>query len=231
MKQFFTFIIPIIVVALVGCNESDTSSGQAEVTNDEGTIVAVGDSLTEGLGVAEEFAYPALLENNLRAQGYHYRVINAGISGETSSGTLARIEWILTLNPDIVILVTGSNDGLRGLDPGLIKTNINNIIKALKDNKVIVVLGGMRIVQNLGEEYTTAFEKIYPEIAEFQQVILTPFFLEGVAAVPELNQADGIHPTAEGYRIVVSNLIPHVIEAIKTYRTTKQLNHVPKDGS
>ena len=231
MKRFFTFIIPTIFIAVVGCSESDTSSGQAEVANNEGTIVAVGDSLTEGLGVAEESAYPALLENNLRAQGYHYRVINAGISGETSSGTLARVKWILTLKPDIVILVTGSNDGLRGLDPGLIKTNINNIIKALKENNVIVVLGGMRIVQNLGEEYTTAFAKIYPEIAEIQQVILTPFFLEGVAAVPALNQADGIHPTAEGYHIIVDNLIPHVIEAIKTYRATKKFNTVPKDGS
>ena len=221
MKSSIIPIIFVVFVALIGCGESETPSRPPEVANYEGTIVAVGDSLTEGLGVAEEAAYPAVLEKKLQAQGYRYRVINAGISGETSSGTLARIKWILTLKPDIVILVTGSNDGLRGIDSGLIKTNINNIIKALKENNVIVVLGAMQIVQNLGEEYTTAFAKIYPEVAETQQVILTPFFLEGVAAVPELNQEDGIHPTAEGYRIIVDNLTAYVIKAIKMYRAAK----------
>ena len=218
MKRLLILIICIVFVTPTGCSESETASGQAEVVNYEGTIVAVGDSLTEGLGVEEEYAYPALLEKKLNAQGFRYRVINAGISGETSSGTLARVKWILTLKPDIVILVIGSNDGLRGLDPNLIKTNINSIIKALKENNVIIVLGAMQIVQNLGEEYTTAFANIYPEIAETQQVILTPFFLDGVAAVPTLNQADGIHPTADGYRIIAENLTKYAIKAIKMHR-------------
>jgi len=180
--------------------------------------VAVGDSLTEGLGVEEEFAYPAVLERKLRDLGYLYKVVNAGISGETSSGTLARINWILTLNPDIVILVIGANDGFRGIDPDLIKTNIHKIVKKLKDKNVIVVLGAMQIVQNLGKDYTTAFAKIYPEIAQSENIILTPFFLNGVATNRKLNQADGIHPTAQGYQVIVDNITPFVVKAINSHR-------------
>ena len=184
----------------------------------EGTIVAVGDSLTEGLGLEEEFAYPAVLERKLRDLGYPYQVVNAGISGETSSGTAARIKWILTLKPDIVILVIGANDGFRGIDPDLIKTNIQKIVKELKAQNVTVVLGAMQIVQNLGQNYTTAFEKIYPAVAQSETIILTPFFLNGVAANRKLNQADGIHPTADGYQVIVDNITPYVVEAIKIHR-------------
>jgi len=184
----------------------------------EGTIVAVGDSLTEGLGVEEEFAYPALLEARLRQQGYRYQVVNAGISAETSSGTLSRLNWVLTLKPDIVILVTGANDGFRGIDPGLIKSNIRTILKSLKEKNVIVVLGGMQIVQNLGQDYTTAFKQIYPEVARAEDVIFIPFFLAGVAADQGLNQADGIHPTAEGYRKIVDTIYPYVAEAVKIHK-------------
>ncbi|MCP4157941.1 MAG: arylesterase, partial [bacterium] len=184
----------------------------------EGIIAAVGDSLSEGLGVAEEFAYPALLEKKLQSRGYHYRVINAGVSGETSSGTLARIEWVLTLNPDIVILVIGANDGFRGIDPELIKTNIITIVRALKEKEVTVLLGGMEMVQNLGKEYITAFEKNYQLVAREENIGLIPFFLTGVVANPKLNQADGIHPTAEGYGVVVEHIFPFVIEAIEAHR-------------
>ena len=212
-------IISILILALAGCKEETTSSPPQTAPVDEGTIVAVGDSLTEGLGVEEEVAYPAILEKKLRAQGYRYQVINAGISGETSSGTLSRIKWVLTLKPDIVILVIGANDGLRGIDPALIKANIRQLIRVLKENKVIVALGGMQIVQNLGREYTTAFAGIYPELAREENVIFMPFFLSAVAADPRLNQADGIHPTAEGYRAIVDNLFTYVIEAVKAHRT------------
>ena len=183
----------------------------------EGIIVAVGDSLTEGLGLEEEFAYPAVLERKLRDLGYPYQVVNAGISGETSSGTVARIKWILTLKPDIVILVIGANDGFRGIDPDLIKTNIQKIVKELKAQNVTVVLGAMQIVLNLGQNYTTAFEKIYPAVAQSETIILTPFFLNGVAANRKLNQADGIHPTADGYQVIVDNITPYVVEAIKIH--------------
>ena len=205
MKAFKTLIIfTIVVTALVyGCGEETTTSTKLQTEPEkifEGTIVAVGDSLTEGLGVEEEFAYPAVLEEKLHDLGYPYQVVNAGISGETSSGTLARLKWVLTLKPDIVILVIGANDGFRGIDPDLIKTNIHKIVK------------------NLGKDYTTAFASIYPEIAKSENIILTPFFLKGVAADRKLNQADGIHPTADGYQVIVDNITPSVLEAIKVHR-------------
>ncbi len=221
MKKFIPvlYFILFLVLFIPGCgNESTPPSDPKAPPDYEGTIVAVGDSLTEGLGVAEELAYPALLEKKLRSNGYHYRVVNAGVSGETSSGTLARIKWVLTLKPDIVILVIGANDGFRGIDPELIKTNILTIVRALKEKKVIVLLGGMQMGQNLGKEYITAFEKIYPLVAREESVGLVPFFLTGVAANPKLNQADGIHPTAEGYRVVVDHIFPYVIEAIKGHK-------------
>ena len=184
----------------------------------EGTIVAVGNSLTAGLGVAEQFAYPALLERKLAAEGFRYRVVNAGISGETSSGTLSRINWILTAKPDIVILETGANDGLRGIDPSLIRRNIQEIVRALKKANVTIILAGMQMMQNLGPEYTEAFRRIYPEVAREFGIPLIPFFLAGVAGRSALNQADGIHPTAEGYKMVVEIVYPYAVAAIRERR-------------
>ena len=197
MKKFYYFFLYTLwlLVMIQGCGEESTSQlAQSEKKIEkkiEGTIVAVGDSLTEGLGVEEEFAYPAVLEKRLRQQGYPYQVINAGISGETSSGTLSRLNWVLTLKPDIVILATGGNDGLRGIDPALVKSNIRTILKSLKEKNVTVVLAGMQIVQNLGQDYTTAFAEIYPEVARSEDVIFMPFLLADVAADQGLNQADG----------------------------------------
>ncbi len=209
----------ILVLFVLGCDEDLTSPAEPKKAPEyEGIIVAVGDSLTEGLGVAEEFAYPAMLEKKLHSGGYHYRVINAGVSGETSSGTLARLKWVLTLKPDIVILVIGANDGFRGIDPELIKNNILTIIKVLKEKKVTVLLGGMQMGQNLGKEYISAFEKNYPLVARQENIGLVPFFLAGVAANPDLNQADGIHPTAEGYRVVVEHIFPYVTEVIEAHK-------------
>ncbi len=211
----FFFFAPLILLMAAGCSEEPTALKIAQPGKKiAGIIVAVGDSLTEGLGVDEELAYPAVLEEKLGKQGYQYQVINAGISGETSSGTLSRIKWVLTLKPDIVILVIGANDGFRGIDPGLIKSNIRTILKSLKEKNVTVVLGGMQIVQNLGQDYTNAFAQIYPEVARSEGVIFIPFLLAGVAANRGLNQADGIHPTAEGYQVIVDNITPYVIEAI-----------------
>jgi acyl-CoA thioesterase-1 len=200
------------------CGEVLASAPQAHSKKAGGTIVAVGDSLTEGLGVREDQAYPAVLEHKLKSHGFDYRVINAGVSGETSSGTLSRIQWILRLKPDIVILVTGANDGLRGLDPDLTRANLEKIVRQLKAKDVVVILGGMRMVQNLGDQYTRAFARIYPAVAASEDVILIPFFLEGVAGEPELNQPDGIHPTADGYRRIVEHIFPYVEEAIRICR-------------
>jgi acyl-CoA thioesterase-1 len=182
------------------------------------TIVAMGDSLTEGLGVVGEKTYPAILEKMLGERGYLCRVVNAGISGETSSGARARLEWVMTLKPDIVILETGANDGLRGLDPRMIRENIRWLVNAFLDRDIIVVLAGMRIVSNMGPEYTQAFAEIYPEIARQTGVLFIPFFLEGVGGEPHLNQADGIHPNAAGYQVIVENIFPYVVTAIQRHR-------------
>ena len=179
------------------------------------TIVAVGDSLTAGYGVDEGDEYPALLEKKLRADGQSYKVVNAGVSGETSSGTLSRMEWILTLEPDIVVLETGANDGLRGIDPELAEKNIREILQLLKDKDVVVVLAGMKMVWNLGPAYVAQFNRIYPKLAKEFDVVYMPFFLEGVATKGNLNQGDGIHPNAQGYKIITENIFPYVEQAIE----------------
>ena len=217
IKPTIRFIL-FLIIYMAGCSNEPTPPSDPKPSEYGGIIVAVGDSLTEGLGVAEESAYPALLEKKLQSEGYHYRVINAGVSGETSSGTLARINWILKLKPDIVILVIGANDGFRGIDSELIKTNILTMVKTFKEKNVTVLLGGMQMARNLGEEYISAFEKNYSLVAQEENVGLIPFFLTGVAANPDLNQADGIHPTAEGYRVVVDHIFPHVVEAIEAHK-------------
>lgn len=181
----------------------------------EGIIVAFGDSLTQGFILPESDAYPAQLERRLRAEGYRYKVINAGINGETSSGARSRVKWILALKPDIVILETGANDGFRGIQPEVIAQNLTETIRVLQEANVVVVLAGMQMLSNLGAEYTSAFKEIYPRVARERGVILIPFFLAGVAAEPSLNLPDGIHPNARGQEIVAGNVLPYVIEAIR----------------
>jgi acyl-CoA thioesterase-1 len=217
MKARILSIIALIFL-LGGCSQSTPAPPTATPKPEtRGVIVAVGNSLTEGLGVDESEAYPALLEQKLRANGYPYQVVNAGVSGETSSGTLSRVNWVLNLKPDIVILETGGNDGLRAIDPELTESNLNAIIDHIQDDGAEVVLAGMQTIQNLGQEYTDAYQEIYPAVAAEQGVILIPFFLEDVAAEPDLNQEDGIHPTAEGYEIVVETVYPYVLEAIEKW--------------
>jgi acyl-CoA thioesterase-1 len=216
--QFTAFIIVLVLQGqLLGCEQRKeaTTAPQQDQTAYQGTIVAMGDSLTDGLGVDENDAYPAQLERRLQAAGLHWRVVNAGISGETSSGALSRINWVLKLKPDIVVLETGANDGLRGVDPRVTQRNIDEMLRAFRANRVLVVLAGMRMVSNLGAEYTEVFRAIYPRLAAKHNVTLIPFFLEGVAGDPVLNQRDGIHPTAEGYRIITGKIYPYVFEAIK----------------
>lgn len=215
MNRTCLFVMCAVFLGLLlGCRQEEQVSVRAAPAKTALTIVAVGDSLTAGLGVAEEESYPALLERQLQDGGLDVRVINAGVSGETTSGTLARIDWVLTMQPDIVILETGANDGLRGIDPGLVRANIRQIIERLKEENIIVVLAGMRMVWNLGPVYTADFNRIYAEIAEEKGLIFMPFFLEGVATSPSLNIEDGIHPNPQGYQIIVANLLPYVKEAV-----------------
>jgi acyl-CoA thioesterase I len=226
MGRYLFFLAVSILLALAGAGCGDTEAPVPAAPDPavpspwEGTIVAMGDSLTAGLGVDETRAYPARLQAQLEADGYRFRVINAGVSGETSSGALSRLDWVLTLTPDLVILETGANDGLRGIAPALVGRNIDEIVTRLQDRKVMVVLAGMKMVRSLGPHYTDAFERIYPAVAEAKGVMLVPFFLEGVAGVPDLNQADGIHPTAAGYAKVADHLYPIVRKAVDRLRTT-----------
>ena len=225
MKKILRAVILLLGLFsfLVGasCDSSSRQEPEPErtaakdVRQSQGIIVAMGDSLTAGLGLVTAESYPAQLEQMLADRGLDYLVVNAGISGETSSGARARVDWILKLKPQIVILETGANDGLRGIDPALIEENIDHIIARLKQENVTVVLAGMQMVTNLGEAYVSAFNLLYPRLAAKHQVIFMPFFLQGVAAEASLNQADGIHPNTMGYRIISTNLLPFVEQAIR----------------
>ncbi len=218
-RRFSFYLTGLLALVIVACEQEPNLPSVPEAPDYTGTIVALGNSLTAGLGVAEDQAYPALLEKRLTAAGNPYQVVNAGISGETSSGALSRVKWVLTLKPDIIILETGANDGLRGIDPQLVEKNIREIVKILKGEDVIVVLAGMRMFENMGPEYTAAFNGIYPRVADDEDLILIPFFLEGVAGIRKYNQDDGIHPTAEGYRLITDLVYPHVREAIRRRST------------
>jgi acyl-CoA thioesterase-1 len=173
-------------------------------------IVALGDSLTAGLGVSPDEAYPAVLEARLRREGFDYRVVNAGVSGDTSAGGLRRIDWALKQRPDVVIVALGANDGLRGQPPEALRANLTRIVERARRGGARVLLAGMRLPPNYGDEYTRAFEAVYPAVARASGVVLAPFLLDGVAGNRRLNQADGIHPTAQGQRVIADRLWPYL---------------------
>jgi acyl-CoA thioesterase-1 len=212
--------LAVFGAALTACSEKPAEeTAAAPPATAQGTIVAVGDSLTAGLGVPEDQAYPAQLARRLAADGHDFMVVNAGVSGETSSGALSRIDWVISsLAPDIVILVTGANDGLRGLDPGLLESNLEALVARLKAEGIQVILGGMLMLPNLGPAYTQAFAEIYPRVADRHDLLFIPFFLDGVAGKAALNQPDRLHPTAAGYTRIVETVYPVVLEAIERHR-------------
>ncbi len=174
------------------------------------TILALGDSLTEGLGVNPDDNYPAQLEATLKEMGYeNVKVVNSGLSGETSTGLVNRLDWVAQTKPDITILTIGANDAIRGIDVATVEANIRTAVKRLQDNGSEVILGGMQIYDNLGSDYVESFAAIYPRVAKDMNITLIPFFLSGVGGDPELNQADAIHPTKDGYTIIVNdNILP-----------------------
>lgn len=176
----------------------------------ERVIVAFGDSLTAGFGVAPEESYPARLAERLRAEGYPYRVVNAGVSGDTTAGGLRRVDWALRLRPDIVILALGANDGLRGHDLSVIRANLGEIVARFQSAGAKVLLAGMHLPPNYGAAYAGEFRRMYETVARQRGAALMPFLLDGVGGNPRLNQPDGIHPTAEGHRIVADRLWPHL---------------------
>lgn len=182
----------------------------ASATETPPVILALGDSLTAGYRLPPEEAFPAQLQDALQSTHPGARVINAGISGDTTSGGLSRLDWALFDNPDIVIVELGANDALRGLPVDLTRQNLEAILSILQERGIVTLLTGMYAPPNMGPDYAEAFNSIYPDLAEQYNVALYPFFLEGVAADPTLNKADGIHPTAEGVAVIVDNILPSV---------------------
>lgn len=177
-------------------------------------IVALGDSLTAGYGLVAADAFPVRLESALRAAGKRVRVIDAGVSGDTTAGGRARLDRALADEPDAAIVQLGANDALRGIDPEETLGNLAAILQVLKERGVRVLLAGMLAPPNLGDRYAGAFNAVYPALAAAHDVPLYPFFLDGVAANPALNQADGVHPTAEGVERIVKGILPYVIRVI-----------------
>ena len=177
-------------------------------------ILDFGDSLTAGYGLAPEQAFPARLQAALRQQGIEVRVINAGVSGDTTAGGLARLDWALADKPDLVILALGANDALRGIAPATVRDNLDKMIRKIEANGAKVLLVGMLAPPNWGAEYESAFDRIFPDLAKVHDVQLYPFFLEGVAMKPELNQPDGLHPNERGVTVLVDRLAPVVARLV-----------------
>lgn len=188
-------------------------SGAAPAQEDDESairIAVLGDSLGAGRGLPAGKAFPARLEKALSKQGYDVDVLDMSVSGDTTAGGLARLEWLLEAQPDMVIVELGGNDALRGLDPERTRANLDAILTRLKKVDITVLLAGMRAPRNLGKDYYNKFDRIYPELADKHDVALYPFFLEGVAGNSEMNQSDGIHPTAEGVEEIVHRILPMV---------------------
>lgn len=178
-------------------------------------VIFLGDSLTAGLGLPADEAYPALLARQVPADGIPVRVLNAGVSGDTTAGGLRRLRWLLAQHPAVVVVGLGGNDGLRGTQVAETEANLRRIVAEVRRNGARVLLLGMQIPPNYGPDYTAAFAAIYPRIAHDLHVPLVPFLLAGVGGVPGLNQPDGIHPTAAGQRKVAANVKPYLEDLLR----------------
>ena len=181
----------------------------------EPVILAFGDSLTAGFGVDSRESYPGRLQRLLNDKGYHYKVVNAGVSGDTTAGGVRRIEWVLKHEPEIVIIELGANDGLRGLPIDEMRKNLGLIIEVCKKKGAKVLLAGMEITPNLGAEYSREFKESFSLLAKKYQVAFLPFFLKDVAARPEFTQPDGVHPLANGYAIVTQTVFKYLEPMLK----------------
>ncbi|TVR15393.1 MAG: arylesterase [Balneolaceae bacterium] len=183
---------------------------------DAKTILFFGDSITAGYGIDEEDAFPAQIQRKIDEKGLSYRVVNAGLSGETSAGGLRRVDWILQQHIDLFVLGLGGNDGLRGINPESTKENLAGIMDKVAEKypDAIIILTGMEAPPNMGSDYTERFRQIYTELYEKYEVVFMPFILEGVAGDPDLNLADGIHPTEEGHEILAENLWNYLLPVL-----------------
>ena len=187
------------------------SGPHAETDTGPLRILMLGDSLTAGYGLPSRDALPVRLEAALRDRGVDVRIINAGVSGDTTAGGLARLEWALADRPHAVIVALGANDALRAVDPVVAHTNLDRLLGALAERSLPVLLAGMLAPRNLGTDYGERFDGLYPQLAERHGVLLYPFLLDGVATVASLNQADGLHPNADGVKVIVERIVPSVL--------------------
>lgn len=229
-RQLATLALTLVIPGLAGCGAGTAEEASvpakpaaapaapapapAAPAETGPLVVFLGDSLTAGLGLPEDQAYPAVLDRRLDAEGTPVRVLNAGVSGDTTAGGLSRLDWLLKQKPRVLVVGLGANDGLRGLELEATQRNLREIVGRAKASGVRVLLLGMMIPPNYGPDYTTQFQEMYPEIADEYDVPLVPFLLEGVGGVADLNQADGVHPTAKGQEILASNVEPFLKEVL-----------------
>lgn len=235
-RKLATLALTLVIPGLAGCDAGTAEEASVPRTQpaaaapapaaprtEEGPLVAfLGDSLTAGLGLPEEDAYPAVLDRRLDARGTPVRVLNAGVSGDTTAGGLARLDWLLKQKPEVLVVGLGANDGLRGLDLEASEKNLREIVRRAKASGTRVLLLGMMIPPNYGPDYTKQFQGMYPKIADEFDVPLVPFLLEGVGGVADLNQADGVHPTAKGQEMVAATVEPYLREILAAPATVGQ---------
>lgn len=217
-----------MVLLLAAVNIGLVSHGSSAAAANPGkpiAIVALGDSLSAGYGLGPNEAFPAQLERALRAAGHNVTVANAGVSGDTTSGGLARLDWAVPDGTEAVILELGANDMLTGLPPARARANLEAIVTRLKARNIEVLITGMRASRSLGSEYAEAFDRIFPDLAEKHGLVLYPFFLDGVALDPKLNLPDGLHPTAAGIAVIAQRIRPAVETLLSRVKQTRLAQH------
>jgi acyl-CoA thioesterase-1 len=207
-----------VVLALLACVVAPQAARAADAPV---KIVVLGDSLSAGYGLPGQAAFPARLSEALKAKGVAATVVNAGVSGDTASGGRDRLDWSVPDGTDAVVVELGANDALRGLDPALTKAALDAILQKLQQRRIAVLLAGMKAPRNMGPDYASRFDAIYPALAAAHPVVFYPFFLEGVAADAKLNLADGMHPNAAGVDVVVARILPQVEELIARARANR----------
>ena len=230
-RDLIRFCYFLILLVLISCNETTQTKERetSEVSSEENTSVAketsqksilfFGDSITAGYGLDDSAdAYPGIIQSKIDSLGLDYQVVNSGVSGETTAGGLSRIKWVLNQDIDVFVLELGANDGLRGVPLSETRKNLQAIIDAVqtKNAEIQLVLAGMQLPPNMGQEYTSGFKAIFSDLAEENDIALIPFILEDVGGIPDLNQRDGIHPTEEGHKIVANTVwetVGPIIEA------------------
>ena len=210
MTSRFKFLLSMVLAVSLLASAANFGSAEARTIK----ILAMGTSLTQGYGLPPGTEFTTQLQAALKAQGIDVEIVNAGVSGDTSSGGLSRLDWSLADHPDAAILELGSNDMLRGVPPKVTERNLRAILSTLQKDHVPVLFTGMHAQRNLGPDYVAEFDAIYPRLAKEYPVIFYPFILDGVALNPKLNQADGLHPNPAGVKIIVARILPDVKKLI-----------------